>query len=126
MKGYRHQNDLGIEEYPDGIDVDIAQYLTSLIPSERGFLWPLHDVVYGNEELGRAPIKEFVKEVSQYEGLLNIIENLEGIIKQRGIHASGVMLYDTSTLYKTSSIMRAPSGDLVTAYDLHMAEYCGK
>lgn len=126
MKGYRHQDENGIEEYPDGVDNDIAQYLTSLIPSARGFLWPLHDVMYGNEELGRAPIKEFVKEVNQYEGLLGIIENLEGIIKQRGIHASGVMLYDTSTLYETSSIMRAPSGDLVTAYDLHMAEYCGK
>ena len=31
-RGYRS------EEYPDGIDTDTAQYLSSLVPSERGFL----------------------------------------------------------------------------------------
>lgn len=88
-------------------------------------MWPIHDVVYGNEELGRAPVKDFIREVNQYEGLLNIIENIEGIVKQRGIHASGVMLYDAKNIYDTAAIMRAPSGDLVTAYDLHMAEAAG-
>ena len=34
-RGYRS------EEFPDGIDSDIAQYLTSMIPSERGQLWSL-------------------------------------------------------------------------------------
>ena len=41
-RGYRS------EDFPDGIDVDTGQYLSSLIPSERGFLWPLKDVIYGN------------------------------------------------------------------------------
>ena len=35
-RGYRS------EDFPDGIDVDTGQYLSSLIPSERGFLWPLY------------------------------------------------------------------------------------
>ena len=43
-RGYRS------EEYPEGIDVDQAQYMSSLIPQERGFLWPISDVVYGNPE----------------------------------------------------------------------------
>ena len=43
-RGYR------AEGFPDGIDVDTAQYLSSLIPSERGFLWSLSDVVNGNPE----------------------------------------------------------------------------
>ena len=124
-RGYRHQDENGIELYPNGIDVDVALYISSLIPQVRGFLWPIHDVVYGNEELGRTPVKEFIKEVNQYEGLLDIIEHLEGIIKQRGIHASGVMLYDVNKIYETTAIMRAPSGDLITAYDLHMAEKSG-
>lgn len=124
-RGYRRQDVDGVELYPNGIDVDVSLYISSLIPQQRGFLWSLHDVVYGNEELGRAPVKEFIKEVNQYPGLLSIIENIEGIIKQRGIHASGVMLYDTKKIYDTAAIMRAPSGDLVTAYDLHMAEAAG-
>lgn len=124
-RGYRQQDENGVELYPEGIDVDIALYISSLIPQVRGFLWPIHDVVYGNEELGRAPVKEFIKEVNQYEGLLGIIERLEGIIKQRGIHASGVMLYDVNKIYETAAIMRAPSGDLITAYDLHLAEKSG-
>lgn len=124
-RGYRYMNEDGIELFPDGIDVDIAQYISSLIPSQRGFLWPIRDVVNGNEDLGRAPIKEFIREVNQYPGLLDIIINIEGIIKQRGIHASGVMLYDAENIYDTAAIMRAPSGDLVTCYDLHMAEAAG-
>ena len=59
-RGYRS------EDCPDGIEVDIAQYLSSLIPQERGFLWPLSDVVYGNEEKGRKPNKTFLNEVQQY------------------------------------------------------------
>ena len=34
-RGYRHQDENGKEMYPDGIDVDVAQYLSSLIPQER-------------------------------------------------------------------------------------------
>lgn len=66
-RGYRS------EEYPDGIDVDEAQYLSSLIPQERGFLWPIEDVVNGNQEKGRKPVKAFVTAVSQYDGLLDIL-----------------------------------------------------
>ena len=124
-RGYRHTDKDGIEEYPEGIDVDIAQYISSLIPQQRGFLWPIHDVVYGNEDLGRKPVAEFVREVNQYPGLLDIIINIEGIVKQRGIHASGVMMYDAEKIYDTAAIMRAPSGELVTCYDLHMAEAAG-
>ena len=71
-RGYRS------EEFPNGIDVDQAQYMSSLIPQERGFLWPIKEVVYGNEEKGRKPVKQFIHEVNQYPGLLNIIESIEG------------------------------------------------
>lgn len=71
-RGYRS------EDYPDGIDVDMAQYMSSLIPQHRGFLWPLKDVVYGNEESDRKPVLPFISEVKKYPGLLDIMLRIEG------------------------------------------------
>ena len=118
-RGYR------TEDFPEGIDVDTAQYMSSLIPQHRGFLWPLKDVIYGNPEEDRAPVKPFIHEVEQYPGLLDIMLNIEGIVNKRTIHASGVILYDKDHIFETASIMRAPSGELITCYDLHRAESAG-
>ena len=118
-RGYR------TEDFPEGIDVDTAQYMSSLIPQHRGFLWPLKDVIYGNPEEDRAPVKPFIHEVEQYPGLLDIMLNIEGIVNKRTIHASGVILYDKDHIFETASVMRAPSGELITCYDLHRAESAG-
>ena len=117
-RGYRS------EEFPNGIDVDQAQYMSSLIPQERGFLWSIKEVVYGNEEKGRKPVKQFIHEVNQYPGLLNIIESIEGLVNKRGIHASGAILYGEDP-FQTASFMKAPNGELITCYDLHKAEAAG-
>lgn len=124
-RGYRMLDEDGIEMFPDGIDVDVAQYIASLIPSHRGFLWSIKDVVYGNKDEDRQPIVAFKREVDKYPGLLDIIFAIEGIVKQRGCHASGVIMYEEDKIYDTAAIMRTPSGDLVTCYDLHMAEAAG-
>ena len=117
-RGYRS------EDFPNGIDVDQAQYLSSLIPSERGFLWGLRDVVYGNEEKDRKPVTTFLREVEQYPGLLDIMMSIESLVNKRSSHASGVILFDNDP-YEFCSLMRTPSGDLITCYDLHDAEYAG-
>ena len=117
-RGYRS------DEYPDGIDVDVAQYLSSLVPQERGFLWSIDEVVNGNEEKDRKPVSLFVNEMKNYPGLLEIISSIEGLINKRGIHASGVILYGADP-FETASFMRAPNGDLITCYDLHNAEAAG-
>ena len=117
-RGYRS------EDFPNGIDVDEALYISSLIPQERGFLWSIHEVVYGNEEKGRKPIIQFIKEMEKYPGLLDIVISIEGLVNKRGIHASGVMLYGADP-FETASFMRAPNGDLITCYDLHRAEAAG-
>ena len=117
-RGYRS------EEYPDGIDVDTAQYLSSLIPSERGFLWTLTDVVNGNEEKGRKPIKLFINEVNNYEGLLDIMLAIEGLVNKRSSHASGVILFDEDP-YEFGCFMRTPKGEIITQFDLHMCEHAG-
>lgn len=117
-RGYRS------EEFPQGIDVDEAQYMSSLIPQERGFLWSIHDVVYGDPDKDRKPVVQFINEVNNYEGLLDIIVSIEGLINKRSSHASGVILYDDDP-YETASFMKTPGGDLITAYDLHKAEAAG-
>lgn len=117
-RGYRS------EDYPDGIDVDTAQYLSSLIPSERGFLWSLNEVMNGDKDKGRKPIKPFINEVNQYPGLVDIMLAIEGLVNKRSSHASGVILFDEDP-YQFGSFMRTPKGEVITAYDLHTAEAAG-
>lgn len=118
-RGYRST------DYPNGIDVDIAQYLSSMVPVERGFVWPLADMVYGNESKGRKPITAFIKEVEQYPGLLDIAFGIEGVVSRRGSHASGVILFDEDTIFDSTAVMRTPSGAIVTQWDLHKEEAAG-
>ena len=117
-RGYRS------EDFTDGIDVDTAQYLSSLIPSERGFLWPLKDVVYGNKDKGRKPINAFITEINKYEGLLDIAMAIEGLVNKRSSHASGVILFDEDP-YEFGCFMKTPKGEIITQWDLHKCEACG-
>lgn len=117
-RGYRSA------DFPDGIDVDTAQYLSSLVPSERGFVWPIRDVVYGNPEKDRKPVQAFITEVNKYPGLLEIIEGIDGCISRRGRHASGV-IFTNADPFEFTAYMKTPSGEVVTQYDLHDMEWCG-
>lgn len=116
-RGYRSKS------FPEGIDIDIAEYMSSLIPQERGFLWDLSDVVNGNPEKDRKPVKNFLNEVNKYPGLLDIMVNIEGLICRRGVHASGVVFYDEDP-FETACFMKAKNGAMTTQYSLHDAEYC--
>ena len=95
-----------------------------MIPSERGFTWSLHDCVYGNEEKDRKPIHPFIKEVNKYEGLLDIMLTIEGIVNKRSIHASGVYIYNNGFL-EHNAIMKAPSGQEVTQFNMGDSDYMG-
>ena len=117
-RGYRS------EDYPDGIDNDEAQYIASLIPSERGFLWPLEDVINGNKDKDREPVYAFVKEVNLYPGLLDIIFGIVGLVNKRSSHASGVILFDEDP-YEFGCFMKTPKGEIITQYDLHDCEAAG-
>lgn len=117
-RGYRSEN------YPDGIDNDAAQYIASLIPQERGFLWSLDDVTKGNVEKDRKPVRLFLEEMDKYPGLLDIIYGIDGLVNKRSQHASGVILYNDDP-WKTNAVMRSPNGDLTTQFDLHKSELLG-
>jgi DNA polymerase-3 subunit alpha len=117
-RGYRS------EEYPNGIDVDDAQYIASLIPQERGFLWSLDDVTKGNPDKDRKPIAQFNSEMEKYPGLLEIIYGIDGLVNKRSQHASGVILYNDDP-WLNCAVMRSPNGDLTTQFDLHRSEAMG-
>lgn len=112
------------EKFPNGVDVDVATYMSSLVPVHRGFAWSLSDMYSGNEEEDRKPVKDFVKEVNKYPGLFDIMQKIEGLVNNRSVHASGVILYDED-IYDTAALMLTSNGELVTQYALHQAEAAG-
>jgi len=117
-RGYRS------EDYPDGIEIDEAQFMSSLIPQERGFLWSIKDVVYGDKDKGRRPVQAFIREVEKYPGLLDIIVAIEGLVNKRSSHASGVILFDGDP-FEHSAFMKTPHGEIITQFNLHDAEFMG-
>jgi len=82
------------------INNDVALYLSSLVPIERGKVWSIHDCFYGDPDNGRKAVTEFRNIVSEYadKNLLNIILGIEGLINKRSTHAC----FDKETLISTS------------------------
>ncbi len=118
-RGYRST------EYPTGIPLEEAEYLSSLVPAERGFLWTLSDTINGNPDKGRKPNKEFIKQIERYPGLKEILFKIEGLVVQAGIHASGILYPPKSNYYRYGPFMRAKNGMITTQYSLHAGEAAG-
>ena len=104
-----------------GIDVDIAQYIASLIPADRGMLRTLSQCYNGDEENGFNPIKQFIAEMHNYPELWNVAQKLEGLICGSGIHAGGVIFVD-EPFTESTALMRAPDGTICTQFELHDSE----
>ena len=119
-RGYRSK------DYPNGIDNDQAQYLTSLVGSDRGITYTIKEMIEGNKEKGLKPNAIFIKTVNQYPGLLDIIQKLEGTVSNRSIHASGIIFNDLGHEFDNGAIMTAPDGTLISQWSLHDAEAAGK
>lgn len=107
-----------------GIEDEVVSYVTSMIPNERGFDWPLSDCYYGNEEKGRQPIKAFVEQMTLYPRLWELAQNIEGLVTRLGVHASGVVCVNDD-FNNYNSYMKTSKGQLVSAYDLHTLDRCG-
>lgn len=106
------------------INNDVAQQMADMIPIERGASWSIHDCYYGNEELERKPIKEFIKLIDENNGVLNIALNIEGLVCGRSIHAAGLVIYNNGYV-EMNSLMKAPNGQFTTCWNLEDSEYCG-
>lgn len=107
-----------------GIDIDIAQYISGMITADRGILRTLDQTFYGDKENGIKPNQQFVQEMTtNYPELWEVAHKIEGLISGYGVHAGGVIFVDEPFTEKTS-LMRAPDGTIITAFDLHDCEKC--
>ena len=107
-----------------GIDVDIAQYLASMIASDRGMLRTLDQTFYGDEENDFVPNKQFVYEMTEnYPEVWQVAKKIEGLVCRLGEHAGGVIFVDED-FDNSTALMRAPNSDIMTQFDLHDCEDC--
>lgn len=104
-----------------GLDNDIALYISSLIPADRGMLRTLKQCYYGDEENDFKPIPLFVQEMNNYPELWRIAQKIEGLVCKVGEHAGGVIFVDESFINSTA-LMKVPNDDIVTQFDLHDCE----
>lgn len=119
-RGYRSK------DFPNGLDADITTYLSSLIEIKRGFVATLKQTLNGDETTGYNVNHQFIKEVDQYPGFMDIIKKIEGVIVGSSTHAAAVILFDDQDrLIDHCSLMRAPNGDICTSLDLHTVEEAG-
>lgn len=107
-----------------GIDVDIAQYLASMIVADRGQLRTLDQTFYGDTDNDWAPNKQFVYEMTEnYPEVWQVAKKIEGLVCRLGEHAGGVIFVDED-FENSTALMRAPNGDIMTQFDLHDCEDC--
>ena len=107
-----------------GIDNDIAQYISSMIPSDRGQLRSLNQCMYGDKENGWAPISQFVTEMTEnYPELWEVASKIEGLVCGYGSHAGGIIFVD-EPFTETTALMKTPDNTTITAFDLHDCENC--
>ena len=107
-----------------GINDDLAHEIADMVKAERGKLWTIEDCIHGNEDKGRKPDKIFVKKMQEFPYLLDTIQEIEGLICGRSIHASGVIVFNQHFL-EQNSLMKAPNGVLITAWDMKDSESTG-
>jgi DNA polymerase-3 subunit alpha len=105
-----------------GIDPDVINYLTSMIPNERGFDWTLHQCYEGDDE--HTKIEKFYEEMQKYPDLWQVATKIEGLITRLGVHASGVIAVNDDFI-KYNSYMKTSKGQIVSAFDLHDSEELG-
>ena len=104
-----------------GIDNDIALYISSLIPSDRGKTRTLKQCYYGDAEEGFAAIPLFIQQMNQYPEIWEVAQKVEGLVCRVGEHAGGVIFVDEDFTNSTA-LMKVPNGDTVTQFDLHDCE----
>lgn len=115
-----------IESACKGLNIpsDVAGYLKSLIPVNRGKVAKLKDCIFGNKEKNIFPVYELVGEINKYPNLKETCLALEGLITNRGTHAAGVVV-SNKTYTEYISAIRSADGTLETCYNLWDAEEAG-
>ena len=103
------------------IDNDDAQYISSLITTERGQAYTLKQMYYGDDEEDIKPNQTFINEINKFPHLWEVANRIEGLICGMGIHAGGIVFKDKD-FTESSALMRAPDGTIITQFELHDLE----
>lgn len=106
------------------VDKDVAQYISSLIPSDKSDVWAINDCFYGNPKKNRKPAKNFIAEVEKIEGLKMAILAIDGLVSGRGQHASGVVIFPNGYISQ-NALMKTSSGLKITQFDADDSAYMG-
>lgn len=104
------------------IPVEEAQVLSSMVPMIRGRVLPLDTCINGDEE--NEAVNGFKEALQKHPNLEAVIRKIEGLISGRGVHASSVYIFNNGYLAQ-NSLMRAPNGLLITAYNMHQSDSMG-
>ena len=104
-----------------GLSNDLTSYLASLVVFDRGMPRSLTTMYYGDEDY--EPVPEFVREMNENQALWNAAQKIEGLVSGVGSHAGGVIIVD-EPFTNTTALMKTSSHDVITQFDLHMAEKC--
>lgn len=108
-----------------GISDSEAQYIASMVPTERGQQYSLNDCLYGDADKGKKPQTQFVNEIKKHEGLLETALGLESIVTAKSQHAGGVIIFNDE-VHKHSAMMKAGKGQsTITQWSLADSEYMG-
>lgn len=99
-----------------GYEPEIGLFLASLVPVDRGFPRKLTVCMYGDDE--NQPVKEFVQAMKDYPDVWEVALGIEGLINSLSQHAAAIVIIEKDELYNRTSLMKSPSGDVVTAYSL--------
>ena len=65
-----------------------------------------------------------IKEMMGYEGLIENVIAIEGLVCGRSVHASGVYIFNED-YHISNAMMKTPNGQMVTQYDMSCSDYQG-
>lgn len=104
-----------------GMSLEDAEYLSSLVPADRGIQRTLHQCFYGDIENDMKAVPQFVRTMKQHPKVWEVAQKIENLVCQLGSHAGGVVFFDED-ITNTAGIMRTPEGTIVSCYELHDLE----
>lgn len=101
-----------------GISTEEAQYISSLAVDGMSVKKCLE--AYEKDK----DATTLIKEMMSYEGLIENVIAIEGLVCGRSVHASGVYIFNDD-YHKSNAMMRTPNGQMVTQYDMSCSDYQG-
>lgn len=104
-----------------GIDNIVASNMANTLDSD----YSLKDQLLGNPKENIKPNSKLVNLVSEYDGLQEMILELEGLINSRSSHAGGIVVFNRGYVKEGNALMKTTSGADITQYDADDTEFLG-